>query len=146
MGSEMCIRDSISRAAARPDPSNFERMGRGPARSIKFQRMGRCPTQPITFSTCTVGPGPAHHIFKSLGPARPGPDKRPMTSPGNQLEIKYFSTILMQPFTKSGSHGTQYQVYRFYSGVIPGLVENAYRQVSVVLCTSIRMLGMLNVT
>ena len=80
-------------AAARPGPSNFQRMGRGPAQPIKFQRMGRGPTQPITFSNFhgparpgpsnfqKSRPGPAHHIFKSFGSARPGPDKRPMTSP-----------------------------------------------------------------
>ena len=28
-------------------------------------------------------PGPAHQIFKRLGPAWPGPDERPMASPAN---------------------------------------------------------------
>ena len=87
----------ISWAAVRPGPSNFERMGRGPARPINFsedgpwpgpahqffrgwaaarpgpsifQRMGSGPAQPITFSKIQ---GPAHHFFKRLGQARPGP-------------------------------------------------------------------------
>ena len=44
-------------AAARPGPSNFQRMGRGPTRPIKFSEDG-------------PRPGPAHHIFKT---SRPGP-------------------------------------------------------------------------
>ena len=80
-------------------------MGRGPARPIKFredgprpgpahqifigwaearpgssifQRMGRGPAQPITFSI-------------SHGPARPGPDKRPVASPGiaGSVQVKF---------------------------------------------------------
>ena len=70
-------------ASARPAPSNLQRMGRGPAR-------------PINFSDNGSRPGPTHHFFnfsrsgpsKSLGlarhifkfSARPGPDKRRMTS------------------------------------------------------------------
>ena len=79
-------------------------MGRGPARPIKFSEFGPRPgpahhifnfsrlgpARPIKFSKVLARLGPAHHIFKSLGPARhnfqigpawPGPDKRPMTSP-----------------------------------------------------------------
>ena len=51
-------RDHISWAAARPIPSHFH--------------------------SFTAWPGPADEIFKSLGSARPGPDKRPMTSPARQ--------------------------------------------------------------
>ena len=48
-------------AAARPGPSKFHRMGRG-------------PTQPTTFfHIVTAWPGPAHQFFESLGPAWPGP-------------------------------------------------------------------------
>ena len=48
-------------------------VGRGPARPINFQKSG------------PARPSPANHIFKRIGPARPGParpgsDKRPMTS------------------------------------------------------------------
>ena len=56
---------SEGRAAARPGRS-------------KFQRMGRRPTQPIIFS---IFHGPAHQFFRTLGPARSGPDKRHMTNP-----------------------------------------------------------------
>ena len=44
-------------AAARPGPSNFQRIGRGPARPIKFSEDG-------------PPPGPAHHIFQKFT-ARP---------------------------------------------------------------------------
>ena len=85
----------ISWAAARPGPSNFERMGRGPARPIKISEDGPRPgpahhifnlsrpgpARPINFSKVSARPGPGHHIFKSLDTVRPGPDKRPMTSP-----------------------------------------------------------------
>ena len=91
-------------ATARPGPSNFERIGRGPARPVKIQRMGRGPTQPITFSIfhgpawpgpsifqksrphparrityskVSALPGPARHNFL-IGQARQGPEKRPM--------------------------------------------------------------------
>ena len=62
-------------AATRPGPSIFQFFTARPGPS-DFQKSR---------------PGPAHHIFKSLGPARHnfqidparhGPDKRPMTSPG----------------------------------------------------------------
>ena len=54
--------------------------GPRPGPSI-FQRMGRGSTQPITFPNVLARPGPANHNFQ-IAPARPGPDKRPMTSPG----------------------------------------------------------------
>ena len=57
-------------AAARPGLSNFERMGRGPARPIKFSEDGPRP-DPAHHIFKISRPGPAHHFFKSLGPARP---------------------------------------------------------------------------
>ena len=70
-------------AAARPGQPNFQRMRRGPARPTKFSEGG-------------LRPDPVHHIFKFSRPgparpgsifrsARPGPDKRPMTSPAKTL-------------------------------------------------------------
>ena len=44
--------------------------------------MGRGPARPVSFSSHGPRPGPAHHNFP-FGTARPGPDRRPMTSPGN---------------------------------------------------------------
>ena len=89
--------------AARSGPSIFQRMGLGPARPIKLFRgwaVARLSPSQFQFFTARAGPahpifksfGPAQHVFKSLGPARhnfqisparPSPDKRPMTSPGN---------------------------------------------------------------
>ena len=80
---------------ARPGPANFQRVGRGPARPIKISEDGPRPgpahhifnlsrpgpARPINFSKVSARPGPGHHIFKSLDTVRPGPDKRPMTSP-----------------------------------------------------------------
>ena len=99
-------------AAARSGPSIFERMDRGPARPINFSEDGSQhdpahqnfrgwaaarpkPSQfqfftarPITFSKVSARPGPARHNFQ-IGPAWPGPDKRPMTS---RALNKYFKT------------------------------------------------------
>ena len=75
-------------AAARPGPSKFQRMGRGPTQSITFSflhgpgitvRLG--PAHQIFASLGPARPGPARHNFP-IGLARPGPDERPMTSPG----------------------------------------------------------------
>ena len=80
---------------ARPGPSNFERMGRGPTQPITFlifhgparpgppifSKISTRPARPIIFSKVLARPGRARHNFQ-IGPARPGPDKRPMTSPG----------------------------------------------------------------
>ena len=67
-------RQQISRgwAAAQIGPSIFQRMGRGPTQPIKFS-IFHVPARPINFSKVSSRPGPTHHIFKSLGPARPGP-------------------------------------------------------------------------
>ena len=67
----------ISWAAARPGPSNFHMMGRGPARSIKLPHDGPQPgpARPTNFSKLSARPGPAHHIFSFFGPAR----RRPIT-------------------------------------------------------------------
>ena len=58
---------------ARPDPSFFHVVGRGPAQPMAspsiFQRMGRGPAQPINFSDDRLRPGPS--IFKF---SWPGPD------------------------------------------------------------------------
>ena len=56
-------------AAARPGPSKFQRMGRGPARSINFSEDG-------------PRPGPAHHIKKKLRPSHPGPSFFQKSRPG----------------------------------------------------------------
>ena len=54
------------------------------------------PARPINFSKFSDRPGPAHHIFEILvpahrnfqiGPARPGPDQQPMTSPVKNVYI-----------------------------------------------------------
>ena len=76
-------------AAARPGPSNFERMGRGPARLIKVSKDGPRPgpahqnfrvraaarPSPSQFQFLPARPGLAHQFFKRLGPARPGPSQ-----------------------------------------------------------------------
>ena len=51
----------------RPGPSNFH-MGRGPS---NFQDYRPGPARSITFSKLSAQPGPAHHIIKIVGPARP---------------------------------------------------------------------------
>ena len=65
-------------------------MGRGPARPIKISEDGPW-LDPAHHIINFSRHGPARPIFKSLGPARhifqicparPGPDKRPMASPG----------------------------------------------------------------
>ena len=68
-------------AAARLEPSKFQRMGRGPARPLEIAEDEPRP-DPVHHIFKLSQPGPAHHIFKSLGPTWPGPDKWPMTSPG----------------------------------------------------------------
>ena len=98
----------ISWAAVRAGPSKHvgRLMGRAerprahiswaaaPARPINFSEDGSRPdpAHQIFKSLGPARPGSAHHIFKNLGlarhniqigPARPGPDKRPMTSPEN---------------------------------------------------------------
>ena len=70
-------------AAARSGPSNFQRMGLGPARPINFQRMGRGPAQPITVSKFTARPGPAHHFF--FISARPDPAHHMAAGPMNYV-------------------------------------------------------------
>ena len=65
--------------AARPGPSNFQRMGRGPA-------------QPITFSKRHGPARPGSSFFRSLGRPRPGPshsseshETRALYGPARQL-------------------------------------------------------------
>ena len=48
-------------AAARPGPSNFQRMGRGPAQPITFSKI-HGPARPIIFPKVSARPGPAHHM------------------------------------------------------------------------------------
>ena len=67
-------------------------MGRGPARPIKFREDGPRtgpahqnlnslgPARPSPSHFQKSPPGPARHNFQ-IGPARPGPDKRPITIP-----------------------------------------------------------------
>ena len=74
-------------AAARPGPSTFQMKknswmpGRGPNRPINFSNYRPGPARPVTFSEISARPGPTRHNFQ-IGPARPGPNHRPMTSPG----------------------------------------------------------------
>ena len=70
----------IGWAAARPDPSKFQRTGRGPAQPITFSNF-HGPARPITCSKVSARPGTALHNIQ-IDPARPGPDEKPMTSPG----------------------------------------------------------------
>ena len=86
---------SIRRAVARSGPSTFQGTGRGRARHIKRPEDGPPPDPahrifnfsrpgPAPFIKCSKGSArsnPARHNFQ-IGLARPGPDKRPMTSPG----------------------------------------------------------------
>ena len=87
-------------AAARPGPSQFQRIGRGPTQPITFasfygsarpgpiiffKRLG--PARPGPSRTPKSLPGPARHNFR-IGPARPGPDKRPMTSPNSSEDFE----------------------------------------------------------
>ena len=66
-------------AAARPGPSNFNLVGRGPARPINFSEDGPWPVpayhifknsrpgpaRPIIFSNVSARPGVAHHMAAS---------------------------------------------------------------------------------
>ena len=97
-------------AAAGPGPSNLQRMGRGPARPIKisedgprsgpahhifnFSRPG--PARTIKFSKVLARPGPARHNFHTA-PVRPGPDKRPMTSPGFFIIFDVYNSACLCP-------------------------------------------------
>ena len=67
-------------AAARPGSSNFQEDGPRPGPS-KLQRMGRSPSH---FQFFTARPGLTRPIKSSKVSARPGPDKRPMTSPSKK--------------------------------------------------------------
>ena len=69
------IASSKFHGPARPGPSLFQSSRRGPAR-------------PITFSKYSARPDPAHHNFQ-IGPARPGLDHRPMTSPEKNTSSAY---------------------------------------------------------
>ena len=61
-------------AAARPVPSNFDLVGRGPAPPVKFSEDG-------------PHPGPAHQFFKTHGPARPDPSffLKPRAGPAHHM-------------------------------------------------------------
>ena len=63
---------------ARPGPSFFHKRGRGPTQPITFP-IFHGPARPINFQKSRSGL--ARHNFQ-IRPARPGLDKRPMTSPG----------------------------------------------------------------
>ena len=73
-------------SAARPAPSNFQRMGCGSApRRGPAHHIFKCSR-----------PGPARHSFQ-IGPARPGRDKQPMTSPANISIHVIPSSLVNQP-------------------------------------------------
>ena len=57
-------------AAVRPGPSIFRRMGCDPTQPITFS-IFHGPARPTIFLKVSARPGPAHHIFEMLGPARP---------------------------------------------------------------------------
>ena len=61
----------MSWTAARPGPTNFESMGRGPPRPINFQDYRPGP----------VRLGPSHFLVARPGPTRSGPHHPPLTSP-----------------------------------------------------------------
>ena len=72
---------------ARPGPSIFDMMGRGPARPVKcsvdgprlgpalqfFREWAAARPGASHFQEFTAWAGPAYHFLKRLGPARPGP-------------------------------------------------------------------------
>ena len=78
-GPRPCPAHQIFRAwaAARPGPSNFRGWAAARPISSHFQfftaRPG--PARPINFFKVSARPGRAHHIFKRLGPTRPGPSQ-----------------------------------------------------------------------
>ena len=57
-------------AAARPDPSIFQRIGRGPAQPITLSNIYG-PARPIIFSKVSARPGPARLIIWQRGPWDP---------------------------------------------------------------------------
>ena len=65
----------ISWGAARPGPSNFERMSRGPAHSIIFQGTACGPPRPVKRSEDGPCPGPSHQFFRGCAMARPSPSR-----------------------------------------------------------------------
>ena len=93
---------------ARPGPSNFEMMGRSPARLIHlevFRRWAAAPAHRISGCWAVARPGPSHHrsftarpglvhhFPKILDAARPGPshvqNTRPMTNPDENASSAY---------------------------------------------------------
>lgn len=85
-------------AAARPTPSNAQRMGRGPARAINYSEGGPRPG-PSHFQTFTARPAPANQNFKSLGPVRHhfqlGPARPGQTTHGKPW---YSSNNVLNPY------------------------------------------------
>ena len=63
-------RAHISWAAARPGPSNFDKMGRGPTQPITSSNF-HGPARPIKFSKVSARPSPSHFQKSRPGPARP---------------------------------------------------------------------------
>ena len=80
-------------AAARLGPSNFHMMGRGPARPIKFSDDGPRPGLHHQISHDGPQPGPAHQIFRTLGPAQPGPPNFQNSRPGPARPIQILKTL-----------------------------------------------------
>ena len=77
--------------AAEPGPSNFQMIGRGPARSIKFPHEG-------------PQPGPAHKIFKTLGP---GPTRPTNFSNSRRPSPSMFPILSARP-------GPAHQIFNFF--------------------------------
>ena len=85
-------------AAARPSPSHFQIFTARPGPDHQlFKSLGPAQLGPSQFQKCPPGPARPITIFRS---ARPGPDKRPMTS----LDIFYFLPIFILSWLSSIRH------------------------------------------
>ena len=81
----------ISWAAARPGSSNFESMGRGPARPINFSHDAPRPSRPINFSDDGPRPGPANRVSTRWATSRPGQSNFQNSRPSRARPINFSS-------------------------------------------------------